>query len=240
MLLLWKIDNFIDTVNGQHSFLVCMVRNIVIAALSGAVDDFNKQDTAYSKEFQIETRWWFHHYFCWCICNPFGGMFWKDFETCWFLCLIFSSATPRNKTTTSRKSMTWLWEWEMWQILTWSWLNWRRDWQQKPSWPWIVHGEFQHLGPEFTVVDQIRVVEQTQGLKMVVSCRKSIGKSEDRPGWFYIVLPDGWRSPPQFLIVVPDLRNCKSVDQKSQVVKLSICPKGFVNSHWKKPCISRS
>lgn len=56
MLLLWKIDNFIDTVNGQHSFLVCMVRNIVIAALSGAVDDFNKQDTAYSKEFQIETR----------------------------------------------------------------------------------------------------------------------------------------------------------------------------------------
>ena len=57
LLLLWKIDgNFIDTVNGQHSFLVGMVRSIVIAALSGAVDDFNKQDTAYSKEFQIETR----------------------------------------------------------------------------------------------------------------------------------------------------------------------------------------
>lgn len=57
LFLLWKIDgNFIDTVNGQHSFLVGMVRSIIIAALSGAVDDFNKQDTAYSKEFQIETR----------------------------------------------------------------------------------------------------------------------------------------------------------------------------------------
>lgn len=76
----------------------------------------------------------------------------------------------KQKKQPPRKSMTWLWEWEMWQILTWSWLNWRRDWQQKPSWPWIVHGEFQHLGPKFTVF-----VEQTQGLTMVVSCGKSIG-----------------------------------------------------------------
>ena len=221
LFLLWKIDgNFIDTVNGQHSFLVGMVRSIIIAALSGAVDDFNKQDTAYSKEFQIETRWSFHHSFCWCIFNPFGGMFWKDFETFWKSCAwFFSSAISRNKTkkTTSK---------EIYDMIV---------GVGDVTDPDLIMAELKKgLAAETKLaLDRPRRIPASwakihrlcrtnprpnDGRFMWEIYRKSSGKSEetsDMPGWCnMIVVPDGWRSPQQFLSVVRDHRNCKSF-QKS-------------------------